>query len=90
MFAENSLDELNNGNDMIFNPTNVYASYIDPVGGDTVILTESEYRSMWDNYAILDHGGVDDTHAICEMPEPSFGGRHYLYICSSAGSTAPI
>ena len=33
---------------------------------------------------------MDDTHAICEMPEPSFGGRHYLYICGSAGSTAPI
>ncbi|MBO4736211.1 MAG: hypothetical protein J5614_07425, partial [Paludibacteraceae bacterium] len=90
MFAENSLDELNNGNDMIFNPTNVYASYIDPVNGDTVIMSEGEYRTMWDNYAILDHGGVDDTHAICKMPEPSFGGRHYLYICNSAGATAPI
>lgn len=90
MFAENSLDELNNGNDMIFNPTNIYCSYIDPVNGDTVVLSESEYRSMWDNFAILDHGGVDDRHAICEMPEPSFGGRHYLYICSSSGATAPI
>lgn len=90
MFAENSLDELNNGNDMIFNPTNVYASFIDPDDGDTVILTESEYMTMWNNYSTLDHGGVDDTHAICEMPEPSFGGRHYLYICGSAGSTAPI
>ena len=90
MFAENSLDTLNNGNDMIFNPTNVYASFINPETGEVVILTEAEYRTMWDNYAMLDHGGVDDTHAICEMPEPSFGGRHYLYICNSAGSTAPI
>lgn len=90
MFAENSLDTLSNGNDMIFNPTNIYASYVDSETGEMVILTESEYRTMWDNYAILDQGGVDDQHAICKMPEPSFGGRHYLYICNSAGSTAPI
>ena len=89
MFAENSLDELNNGNDMIFNPTNVYAYYTDPETGEIVIWTESEYLETWDRYARLDMG-VDSEHAISEMPEPSFGGRHYLYICNSAGSTAPI
>ena len=89
MFAENSLDPMNNGNDMIFNPTNVYAYITDPETGEVTILTESEYQTMWDRYAMMDHG-VDSPHAISKMPEPSFGGRHYLYICNSAGSTAPI
>jgi hypothetical protein len=90
MFAENSLDSLNNGNDMIFNPTNVYANFTDPQTGIVYALNESEYEDMWNRYAMADHGGVQDPHAICLMPEPSFGGRHYLYICSSSGSTAPI
>ena len=90
MFAENSLDTVNNGNDMIFNPTNNYAWFIDPETGDVVQLNEAEYTNMWNNYAMMDHGGVDDVHAISQMPEPAFGGRHYLYICSSSGSTAPI
>lgn len=89
MFAENSLDTLNNGNDMIFNPTNVYAYITDSVTGNVEILSESEYQTAWNAYAMIDHG-VDSPHAICEMPEPAFGGRHFLYICNSAGSTAPV
>ncbi len=90
MFSENSLDTLNNGNDMIFNPTNVYAYITNPETGEVTNLSESEYIELYETYNRLDHGGVDDVHAICEVPEPSFGGRHYLYICGSAGSTAPI
>ena len=59
MFAENSLDTVNNGNDMIFNPTTMYAYFTDPETGETEELTENEYMTMWNNYAMLDHGGVD-------------------------------
>jgi hypothetical protein len=90
MFAENSLDTLNNGNDMIFNPTNVYAYMYDPVLGKDVALNEDEYIGRYNEFDNLDHGGVDDVHAICQMPEPLYGGRHFLYICSSSGSTAPV
>ena len=89
MFAENSLDTVNNGNDMIFNPTNVYAYFTNPETGEVTLLSEAEYQTMWDTYAMIDHG-VDSPHAISEMPEPAYGGRHFLYICNSAGSTAPI
>ncbi|MBO4654227.1 MAG: hypothetical protein J5644_01625 [Bacteroidales bacterium] len=89
MFAENSLDELNNGNDMLFNPTNVYAYFTDPETGNAITLTEGEYNDMWSDIDMFDNS-VDDEHALCQLPEPSFGGRHYLYICNSAGSTAPI
>ncbi|MCQ2272333.1 MAG: hypothetical protein MJZ72_06060 [Bacteroidales bacterium] len=89
MFAENSLDSINNGNDMIFNPTTNYAHYIDPETDSLILLNEAEYQTLWDHYAMMDHG-IDSPHAIHEMPEPAFGGRHYLYICSSSGNTAPI
>ena len=89
MFAENSLDTVNNGNDMIFNPTNMYAYITDPETGEVIELQENEYLAMWDRYARLDMG-VDSEHAISAMPEPAYGGRHFLYICGSAGSTAPI
>lgn len=89
MFAENSLDTLNNGDDMIFNPTTNYAYFTDPETGEITILSEAEYTAMWNSYAMIDHG-VDSPHAISEMPEPAFGGRHFLYVCSSSGNTAPI
>ncbi len=89
MFAENSFDTINNGNDMLFNPTNNFAYITDPVTGEIEMLTEDQYIAMWDTWAMLDHG-VNSPHAISKMPEPAFGGRHYLYICGSSGSTAPV
>ena len=89
MFAENSLDTANNGDDMIFNPTNVYAYLKDALTGEMLPVSEAEYMEEYNRLSIL-YANVDDKHAICDMPEPSFGGRHYLYICSSSGNTAPI
>jgi len=83
MFAENSEDELNNGNDMIFNPTTVYAFYRD-MEADTLMLdedgkpmamSESVYNSYRDVYGVA-------------FGEPLNGGRHYVYICGSSGNTA--
>jgi len=83
MFAENSADELNNGNDMIFNPTNVYAYWKDMQTGDLVLdtlgnpisLSVSSYNAFRDNYSVT-------------YGEPVNGGRHYVYIVGSAGNTA--
>lgn len=88
MFSENSLDTVNNGNDMIFNPTNVYAYTTDPETGEVTTMTESEYINAYNQISqIEEQTGI---RAICKMPEPAFGGRHYVYVCSSSGNTAPI
>jgi hypothetical protein len=85
MFAENSEDELNNGNDMIFNPTNIYAYYRD-LNADTLMLDEdgnpipmsqNTYNSFRDVYGLT-------------FGEPLNGGRHYVYVVGSSGNTANI
>ncbi len=83
MFAENSADELNNGNDMIFNPTEVYAYARDPRDGSFLLdddgnkveLSMSEYNNLRDAYGVT-------------YGEPSNGGRHYVYVLGSSGNTA--
>ena len=83
MFAENSEDTLNNGNDMLFNPTNVYAYlkdyYADTLmrnsDGEYVAISASSYNSLRDIYG-MGYG------------EPCNGGRHYVYILGSSGNTA--
>jgi hypothetical protein len=83
MFAENSEDTLNNGNDMIFNPTAVYAYYRD-IEADTLLrdedgnfvpMSEGVYNSYRDNYGV-------------RLGEPLNGGRHYVYVMGSSGNTA--
>ena len=83
MFAENSEDPLNNGNDMIFNPTTTYAFYRD-LNADTLLLdedgepipmSEGTYNSYRDIYGVT-------------FGEPLNGGRHYVYVCGSSGNTA--
>lgn len=83
MFAENSLDTLNNGNDMIFNPTNVYAYYknmttgeyiLDEETGKPMAMSESVYNEFRDAYGIT-------------YGEPFNGGRHYVYVVGSSGNT---
>ncbi len=85
MFAENSEDELNNGNDMIFNPTNIYAYYRD-LNADTLMLDEDGnpipmsqniYNSFRDVYGVT-------------FGEPLNGGRHYVYVVGSSGNTANL
>ena len=85
MFAENSEDELNNGNDMIFNPTNVYA-YAKDLAADTLLLDEdgqpialsaAVYNSLRDSYSVT-------------MGEPLNGGRHYVYVVGSSGNTCNL
>jgi hypothetical protein len=83
MFAENSEDTLNNGNDMIFNPTNVYA-YLKDYYADTLMkddegnlipISASYFSSLREVYG-MSYG------------EPLSGGRHYVYILGSSGNTA--
>ena len=83
MFAENSEDVLNHGNDMIFNPTTVYAYYRD-LNADTLLLdeegqpipmNEGTYNSYRDVYGMT-------------FGEPLSGGRHYVYVVGSSGNTA--
>ena len=85
MFAENSEDEYNHGNDMIFNPTNVFAfqkdnegNYVLDGNGQPIPMTAEEYNALY-------------TSPFCNhatLGEPLYGGRHYVYICSSSGNTA--
>lgn len=88
MFAENSEDEYNRGNDMIFNPTNVYAFKKDNTGacilgtnGQPIPMEQSEYDSL---YLSIYDGGLSANF----LGEPLNGGRHYIYICGSSGNTA--
>lgn len=86
MFAENSEDVQNNGNDMIFNPTNVYAyardmrtgEYLrDSVTGDLKPLNQGVYNALHDIYGIT-------------LGEPANGGRHYVYVCGSSGNSSAV
>jgi hypothetical protein len=82
MFAENSQDTLNNGNDMLFNPTNVYA-YLKDYQADTLVLEDGEPVAI--NYATFN--SIRDAYGL-EMGEPLNGGRHYVYVVGSSGNTA--
>ena len=77
MFAENSADELNNGNDMLFNPTAAYA-YMTNEDGEQYPISEAQYNAYRDQYGWNFVG------------EPLSGGRHYVYIVGSSGNTANV
>ena len=85
MFAENSEDEYNHGNDMIFNPTNVYAfqkdnngNYILGNNGKPIPMSQEEYNMLYSS-SVCNHE---------TLGEPLNGGRHYVYVCGSSGNTA--
>ncbi len=82
MFAENSEDTLNNGNDMIFNPTSVYTYAKDP---DTHELLVDEDGNPYE-LSITRYNEFRDYYGI-EYGEPLNGGRHYVYIVGSSGNT---
>ncbi len=86
MFAENSLDTFNHGNDMIFNPTSVYAFYkdlrtgeyiLDEETGKPIAMSEITFNEFRDAYGV-------------SYGEPLNGGRHYIYVCGSAGNTCSM
>ena len=89
MFAENSADTLNNGNDMLFNPTNVYAYYRDiqadtllkDENGDVMPMSVYQYNALKDTY-------MENFGENLMVGEPLNGGRHYVYIVGSSGNTA--
>ncbi|MBO7647293.1 MAG: T9SS type A sorting domain-containing protein [Bacteroidales bacterium] len=86
MFAENSADELNNGNDMLFNPTNVYAYYKNPQTGELILDEETGEpipmsQTAFNNYR--------DAYSVT-YGEPLNGGRHYVYVCGSSGNTCSM
>ena len=87
MFAENSEDEYNHGNDMIFNPTNVFAfqrdadgNYVLDANGQPVPMTLDEYNTLYSSL-VYDHTALG---------EPLYGGRHYVYVCGSSGNTSNL
>lgn len=86
MFAENSLDTFNNGNDMIFNPTTVYAFYknmqtgeyiLDEETGKPIAMSQSVFNEFRDAYSVT-------------FGEPLNGGRHYVYVVGSSGNTCSM
>ena len=83
MFAENSEDEYNNGNDMIFNPTNVYAFYKDLTTGE-YMLDEETNEPIAMSQSV--YNGYRDVYGVT-YGEPLNGGRHYVYVCGSSGNT---
>ncbi len=88
MFAENSQDPYNNGSDMLFNPTNVYAWYRDASTQEFILdeegnpqgMNQSTFNMIRDNYG---------QYAL-QYGEPQNGGRHYVYICGSSGNTCSL
>lgn len=72
MFSENSADTMNNGNDMLFNPTSTYA--VDEEGN---ALNEATY-----NYIFSQMKEAGEMYTM-----PLWGGRHYVYIVGSTGNT---
>ena len=76
MFAENSSDPENNGNDMLFNPTSVYA--VDRDGNE---MSEELYNYYFTNYPDL-YGDL--------FGAPCWGGRHFVYIVGSSGNTCSV
>lgn len=83
MFAENSNDTLNNGNDMLFNPTNVYAYYKDMETGELMKDDDGNYMPM----SIGVYNAYRDSYGL-QFGEPLSGGRHYVYVLGSSGNTA--
>ena len=73
MFSENSSDPENNGNDMLFNPTNVFA-----VDGDGNAVERAVYDYWFANRPDL----YNDLYF-----NPCWGGKHYVYIVGSTGNT---
>jgi len=86
MFAENSEDTYNNGNDMIFNPTNVYAFARD-YDADTLILDEETGKPIPISEAAFNQ--YRSYYGI-EFGEPLYGGRHYVYVVGSSGNTSSV
>lgn len=86
MFAENSEDTLNNGNDMIFNPTNVYAYYRNLQTGE-LILDEETGKPI--SMSITTYNSFRDAYGVT-FGEPLNGGRHYIYVMNSAGNTCSM
>jgi len=76
MFAENSADTANNGNDMLFNPTGVYA--MDNEGNE---IPEAVYNNLFSNYP-EQYGEY--------FSAPCWGGKHFVYIVGSTGNTCSV
>ena len=95
MFSENSDSTLNskelghfvNGRDMIFNPTHIYAinrfdiDFGNSIWPEGTPIPKPLYDYWYESYGAngMDMLGI----------ERVWGGMHYVYVCNSAGNTAP-
>lgn len=88
MFSENSADEANNGNDMLFNPTNTFAYW---KRADTLVL-DDDGKPVAINAATFDALREDygKYNPLLSYGEPLYGGRHFVYVMSSSGNTSNL
>ncbi len=84
MFAENSSLKLDNGDDMLFNPTQTYGymkTTIEETGADTMVsIGQADFEFLWDVAR-----NIGD---YTEAPTLALGGMHYVYVMNSSGNTA--
>ncbi|MCL1851394.1 MAG: hypothetical protein FWF70_08355 [Bacteroidetes bacterium] len=91
MFAENSDASLNefgdavNGRDMIFNPTSTYAIFTQDLPDFGISAGLQMPKGTYDE--LYDRNGADGLYALGIARV--WGGMHYVYVCNSAGNTAP-
>jgi hypothetical protein len=92
MFSENSSDPENNGADMLFNPTSVYAKIDGAVFNDNIYqpgdtafeVSQSSYNALFTSGAWDNAGGSAKNLGL-----PLWGGKHFVYIMNSVGNTSP-
>jgi len=91
MFSENSSDAKNNGNDMLFNPTEAYAYYFrtnNETGVvDTITVNMETYNRLYEVLGVFGSFS-EDGHTITIPRTPVWGGKHFVYVCGSSGNTS--
>ncbi|MDR3046670.1 MAG: hypothetical protein LBU51_03525 [Bacteroidales bacterium] len=92
MFAENSSDVLNHGNDMLFNPTNTYGKIttMRPDGTTEDLVVSDEVYNNYVSSGLYNNRNnwfyLNDGSRI-KASKPEWGGRHFVYVCGSSGNT---
>ena len=98
MFGENSdttlakYGNLINGNDMIFNPTYVYALATKDVDTlDIPFIRAGTPIPQWQYDMLFEFVQINQRVRLTDLGiERIWGGMHYVYICNSAGNTAGL
>jgi len=93
-------DDLVHGNDMLFNPTSTYAIATWPIpeyffgfeiqSGTAIpkTLYDMNFQALW-QISDTEVGILGDVYEELLGIERVWGGKHYIYVCSSSGNTSP-